>query len=164
MSSRKRQRTGSTPRPISKSLRLINLVGLEVDGSEHDLLTADFPCTVVGIRWDLSTNIHNTMIPGADHYLNWIIVVVKEGNTLNQMVNGTGQNNNIYNPQQNVLAFGTTIMAGSEESSARTWVGGTKTMRKLQTGDKLVFAANIGTTTNAVSQAIFGAVQFFCKT
>ena len=90
----------------------------------------------------------------------WVIVKVPDGETLQTMLLTDG--NSLYQPEQNVLAFGAWGMADIDQSSPSVQLveGQSKAMRKMQAGDSLQFAvlANTGTATE-----IRGTVQFFCK-
>jgi len=156
MSSRKRARTAPrASRPISKSLILINKINLATQ-AEINLLTATFPCTVVGLRWSLSTLSKFTAPQAADSYINWVIVIVKEGNTAGALPDTTPGGQTFYNPEQNVLAWGShALMAAGSDQEFIRWDGDTR--------DKMVLLALVGDS-QATEDALFGTVQFFCKT
>ncbi len=124
------------------------------------LITATFPCTIVGLRWNFSA----AQDAGtAAVNLFWAIVVVREGNTANALSKTDAAT--MYSPEENVMTFG----VGQFEPGAGTekvyntikWDDSTKSMRKLQGGDSLQFIV-VAAATNTVSLA--GCVQFFCKT
>ena len=81
-------------------------------------------------------------------------------------ISGISQTNaaTMYNPEQNVLAFGVCQVGdidGSTGPRIHQFEGSTKTMRKLKAGDLL----QLGTISNIVSgAALKGVVQFFVKT
>ena len=69
----------------------------------------------------------------------------------------------LYQPEQNVIAWGVGNIQDADAGTGpaqQMWEGSTKSMRKLQGGDQLVFAY-----LSVDQAAIFtGAIQFFCKT
>ena len=67
----------------------------------------------------------------------------------------------LYEPEQNVMAYGRGINTASAVATGMHYNGSTKTMRKLMGGDKLVFIM-LGEATNTSS--LEGCFQFFCKT
>lgn len=120
-------------------------------------MTATFPCTITGMRWDLSClSLH----AGADR-LFWAIVVVRDGETANPIV--FTDSNDLYQPEQNVLTYGMKELSGNTtgEGYSKDWEGTSKSMRKLMGGDSIEFVTNGVVAANKV---ITGAVQFFCKT
>jgi len=66
----------------------------------------------------------------------------------------------LYDPEQNVLAFGA-FNSYSKPSEAFVVEGSTKSMRKIKTGDQLVF---ITLGQNTETHALTGVVQYFLKT
>lgn len=140
---RKRPRMSMTKRPIDK--KLVNVFhgnpGTQVS---TDLTTATFPCTITGLRWAIKNSGLNNV--------HWCIIVLRDGMTADTIATSDGST--LYNPEQDVLAFGV------QKDDSMTAEGSTKTMRKLQGGDKIVFlskaAASGGTTS--------GIIQLFCKT
>jgi len=152
----KRQRTTAS-RPISKTLLHFNSV-LADGSSSETLLTATFPCTITGLRWDLASPAQPESPITAFSNIQWVIVLVKEGNTANDLSFAAALQT-LYNPEQNVLASG---YANLGDPFKPSWHGTTKTMRKMQTGDKLVIVFAPGTTPSG--NAFFGGIiQFFCK-
>ena len=158
----KRQRT-SAPRPISKTLLFFNDT-LTASQRSQTLTTNTFPCTITGLRWELSSPIHADS-GVSNSYLNWAIVLVKEGNSPNALPSGVQTvAGSLYNPEQNVLASGSGTLAPNVTGNYNTvWRGSTKTMRKMQVGDELFILYNIGATTNITDAVFGGTVQFFCK-
>lgn len=143
-----------TKRPIDKSL--ISIAKNSVDASQVQtiLITATFPCTIVGLRWSLSF----TQDGGTgDAGLQWAVVVVRDGNTADTMSGADAAS--FYNPEQDVLAFG--VGAIDNHGNVVTFDGNTKTMRKLKGGDQLIFI-QLGNATDTTRSR--GVVQFFCKT
>lgn len=143
----------SSKRPIDKALIAVNKNGLAGTQQSTVLSTTTFPCTITGLRWDITalqdagTGVCSGM---------WAIVVVRDGlsaNTISFTDAGT-----VYEPEQDVLAFGTWAVDNNTDTQRIS--GTTKSMRKLMGGDQLVLIAK-GVATNTTT--IFGAVQFFCK-
>jgi len=153
----------STPRPISKTLLLVNQEGLATTQNTRVLIDAVFPCTIVGLRWELSSGAVFDTPQGLDAYINWAIVLVKQGNTAGELPDSVSVAQDFYTPEQNVLAYGSRGLLFTTAAGPIVWNGSTKTMRKMQVGDKLLFISKIGDS-NAVHDNMFGAIQFFCKT
>ena len=143
-----------TKRPIDKKLVSIDKVGITTTQVSTDLLTATFPCTITGLRWDLSI-IHD--IGTGSCKGDWAIVVAREGIAPDTLVSADGSTT--YNPEQDVLTFGTVKFRTS--SNTIHAVGSTKSMRKLMGGDKLVFIARGNDASDTIG--INGIIQFFCK-
>ena len=154
----------STKRPIDKSLIYINQ-DFGTSQTAVDLLTVTYPCTIVGLRWDMIIQQVATVgtmnhIPGA-----WAIVLQREGLTLDTL--GLANGTTLYNPEQQVLAFGSaslylTQVAGDVVKNDKIHhSGATKTMRKMQGGDKLVLVCRSNVSDTPLN--IGGAIQFFCK-
>ncbi len=121
-----------------------------------DLLTATFPCTVVGLRWDL----HSVdATAGVVSELNWVIVLLRDG--LSAQTISTSDGGDMYTPEQDVMAWGVMARTNDLEGSFM-WKGDTKTMRKLMAGDKITIAIRNNHATDAHT-TFYGAIQFFCK-
>jgi len=155
----KRQRTAT----FSRAKRAIDKVQIAIDhaaisGTQVQtlLINATFPCTITGLRWDLSFR----QTAGTDLCeISWAIVLVKEGQSADTMIRTNGVA--FYNPEQNCLVFGTQyIFNGNTLGMTKHADGATKTMRKLMVGDQLVFIFR-GTTTDHAG--VMGVIQFFCK-
>ncbi len=149
------RRTGGK-RPVDKLL--INVIKSGVAGSTvtTTLVTATFPCTVVGLRWDISAACDAGTALGK---VAWAIIILKDGETVNNL--GTSDAGTLYNPEQNVMTWGNSILTGADQATIERWTGDTKTMRKLMGGDKLMFLV-VGEATNTAE--VRGTIQFFCKT
>ena len=122
------------------------------------LKTATFPCTIVGLRWSMS---FLTAVSTSSPVVNWIIVLVHDGNSANTISQSNGAD--MYTPENDVMAFGTVQTSDSDISAGPLAVqvqGQTKTMRKMQQGDLLQF---ITFSSAANSTNVRGVVQFFCK-
>lgn len=143
-------------RPTAKELIFVAQTAT-TSNVETTLKTTTFPCTIVGLRWSIGF----TSTTANDHTVNWIIVIVKDGNSANTISQGNGAD--MYTPEQNVMAFGTVNLMSNAETGGNMNAnvqGSTKTMRKLQGGDLLKF---ISFSNVATSTIINGVVQFFCK-
>lgn len=155
MSSRKRQRTTQRftvqKRPIDKSLVALNGAA-GTSQTSTTLIQATFPCTVTGLRWDLSFTNSSASL---GHTFEWAIVVVRDGRDAEAM--GTSDGAKFYAPEQDVLTYGN----GRLWKSDRVYLGSTKSMRKLMGGDALMFIVRAGSTSVVDYR---GTVQLFCKT
>jgi len=155
----KRQRTGVssfvTPkRPIDK--KLINVSHITTVATQDTVLTtATFPCTITGLRWEIST------IGGAAGLSNtrWAIVIVRDGVTHGNIASSDASD--FYTPEQDVMAFGSAFIQDTDLNgqSVHHWGGTTKSMRKLMGGDQIVFLSSGSVAVGAVA----GVVQLFCK-
>lgn len=161
----KRARTSSTgqrraKRPIDKKLTNVLITNIVAAKQEVDLYAAaTFPGTITGLRWSLQAfkdgGTADTMSNMA-----WSIVIVPAGTTTSTMTLASA--GSLYDPEQNVLAFGRASgwdIVG--DNNFTIFEGSTKAMRKLKAGDKLVFNT-FGTAVERM--AIVGTVQFFYKT
>ncbi len=154
--SRKRARLANIrgKRPIDKNL-VVTSHTITTTVVATTLATTTFPCTVVGIRWELSAS---TAVASVQDVW-WAIVIIPDGEAVKTpTISNAGT---FYAPEQNVLAFGMgQMMDNTLQAEALMWSGSTKTMRKLKGGDVLAIAT-IGSDANG---ALFrGVVQFFCK-
>lgn len=157
----KRQRTSSSyiargaKRPIDKNLIAISQ-SVTTAQTSTDLLTATFPATVTGLRWSMNIRGSTT----AHQLVSWAIVIVKDGLSASTISQSDGAA--MYQPEQNVLAFGSVATLDSDAGTGNgsyNWEGSTKSMRKLMGGDKLVLIAKA----NANTATYAGVVQFFTK-
>lgn len=154
----KRRRTESSgfhsaKRPIDKNIVVINT---QADTTQVavTLITATFPCTATGIRWEIGALNTNALA----NTLWWAIVLIKDGSSV--PVLSTGNASQFFQPEQNCLSFGHSSMDLVALSNTTNSSGSTKTMRKLMGGDKLVFLAKAGRSDIEVT----GQIQIFCKT
>jgi len=161
MSTFKRRRTGpavvrAARRPIDKNLIIVDqgsIAGSQVSTTLRVAVT--FPSTVTGLRWSLSSiNVAGT----GSTQMFWAIVVVPQGTTASTMATSDGAT--LYSPEKNVLTFGVTNSLTSVGTQAIIHEGSTKTMRKLQVSDQIVWIA-IAEATNTWS--VDGIVQYFLK-
>lgn len=144
-------------RPIDKQLKVIN-INLTAAQVNTSLITATFPATVTGIRWDLSfDNATGTV----DIAVVWVLVRVKDGNQPSNLSTTAGSS--LYQPEQEVIAFGTSVLQNKTGTSGPAIMhieGSTKSMRKLMGGDQIYFC----TYANITGGTLIGVVQFFDKT
>lgn len=148
-------------RPIDKKLVIINLGNIvAAQQTVYLIQTAAFPGTITGIRWNLTLS-RTTFGAGTYSACNWVIVVVPAGTAISTTQIGAGSS--LYDPEQNVLAFGcyASIQSAYVSNCQKHFEGSTKSMRKLKNGDNLLFAI-AGTAIE--SHAIFGTIQWFYKT
>ena len=157
VSSHAHNRSGFTGarRPVDKELVVISKNGVNATQVSTTLVTATFPCTIVGLRWDMSMLVDAGTGPGA---YSWAIVILRDGVTISQMSQIDGAA--LYAPEQDVMSYGMGIMQQVDIGSGHYYSGNTKTMRKLMGGDKLMFIYK-GEATNTT--ACKGTIQFFCK-
>ena len=154
----KRQRICSffrVTRPIDKSIRVI-VQNLFTTQQATTLITAVFPCTLMGLRWVLDA----TFSTASNQEFFWAIVLVRDGNTVNTILLADG--NTLYEPEQNVLAWGHGSPRDADVGGgpvAQHIEGKSQTMRKLMVGDAVVLIQ----LSAAVAGSLQGAVQFFCK-
>ena len=89
----------------------------------------------------------------------WAVVFVRDGEISNDLDITNGAS--FYDPEQNVLAFGTVMLEPNSSTSAPTVMhveGTSKAMRKMMDGNKL----ELVTLSNALNGAqMYGALQFF---
>ncbi len=146
--------TPHTKRPIDKKLIAVLKAGVNATQQTTVLLTTTFPCTVVGLRWSLTFDQDGGTSTAA---FSWAIVIVKEGVTVDTLV--TSDAGSFFNPEENCLVFG----MGTIDNNQHTvqFSGATKTMRKMQGGDILMFIHKGIASETSGSR---GVIQFFCKT
>ncbi len=155
--SAKRGRTGFTTqrkRPIDKSIIAISKDTVDATDVTTTLLTTTFPCTVTGLRWQLSFSQDGGT---AAAFFHWAIVIVRDGVTVSTLtISDAGK---FFDPEQNCLTWGVGTIDNNTETITHT--GSTKTMRKMMGGDILMFVYK-GRATN--TSGCRGIIQFFCKT
>ncbi len=161
MSKRRRTERGSVPtaprvrRPIDKELKVVNQVAT-TSAVVTTLKTTTFPCTIVGLRWEIAM-LANTA--AANPLVHWAIVLVHDGQAASTPSTSDGAD--FYTPEQNVLAFGVQYIGQNDVSDFKAHIeGSTKTMRKLKSGDLLQFITLCDVVTGVFVDAV---VQFFCK-
>ena len=147
-------RTTGSRRPVDKQLTFIKKDGVDATDVATTLVTVTFPCTIVGLRWDMTffQSAGTATATGS-----WAIVVLRDGVT--QPTLAVSDAAQFYNPEQDVMSFGVYVIDNNTET--KQFVGSTKTMRKMMGGDKLVFIMKgLATETSGAR----GVIQFFCKT
>ena len=148
------------PRPNRVNKKLIAITDALVTSSttDHtDLLTATFPCTVTGLRWSLSVF---GLDPEDVTFIYWAVVVQRAGTTLDGLSFSNG--GTFYPQEEEVMSFGVLgagIKAAGTTQASNT-EGATRTMRKLQEGDKLVLVYYCS---NDDGGSLSGVIQYFCK-
>lgn len=144
-------------RPIDKQLINISQY-VTTTATNTTLYTATYPGTITGIRWDLQCiGIVNSLNQGR-----WFIAHTRDGYTPNAPSLTGGSS--LYQPETDVLAFGALLNYPDATVGVDTPItisGSTKTMRKLQAGDRLDFVS-LGSVANSMFMA--GTIQFFIKT
>lgn len=149
-------RTFSNKRPVDKAIIVVNKDAVDATQVSTVLVTATFPCTMTGLRWDLS---FFADAGTAISEVSWAILLVKQGNTVSTLTTSDG--GTLHDPEQNVLTFGYSALApGDGNQNPVTYNNTTKSMRKLMGGDRIYFIMK-GIATNTVG--VRGAIQFFCK-
>lgn len=141
-------------RPIAKELIAVNKDGVAGSQVATTLKTATFPCTVVGLRWDLT--LYQDAGTGTASG-RWAIILIDDGDSANTL--GVTDAGTFYQPENHVMAYG--FFSIDNNTRPLSIMGSTKTMRKMQDGDILQFVI-VGVATNTV--ALRGCVQYFCKT
>ncbi len=145
-----------TARPIDKQLKAIKQTVAATQLSSL-LLTVTFPCTITGLRWELSVRNDHAAVDS----IFWALVIVRDGNIASAI--GVSDAADFYAPETDVLAFGNIQLAPNNATtgdSTHTWNGSTKTMRKMMGGDTLQLLVDGSA---AASKEFGGVVQFFCK-
>lgn len=146
----------SQKRPIDKSLIMVSQTAVSTTQLSTNLITATFPCTITGLRWNLG--FHNNSA-AVQNTIYWAIVIVKDGNSANALAISDGST--FYEPEQNIIAWGSALLADTDigGTTAHNIEGSTKSMRKLMGGDtiQLIYRASDS------NMSIKGGVQFFCK-
>lgn len=156
----KRVYTTSQKRPIDKCLMTSRAGDAAVQAS-FELYDTTFPATITGLRWvgNLTSQLSSSG-GGSFNELYWMIVVVRDGLNPNAIAIPTIPSNAVsYAPEQDVLAFGVNTI--TFESGVAHFEGSTKTMRKLQAGDKIMLVYRFANDTHS---CFFNMItQFFMK-
>ena len=147
-------RTTGSKRPVDKQLVVVTHSTINATQQNTTLVTVTFPCTIVGIRWDIAF-IQDGGTGIAPHA--WCINVLRDGGT--QKVMSLTDGSTFFAPESDCLTFGTGLI----DNNVQTLVynGSTKTMRKMMGGDKLIFSSLGAATETSFCR---GVIQFFCKT
>lgn len=181
---RKRRRTRfvrRNARPVDKNIVNFNL-NLTGNGQAQGTLWppaaslgppaagAIFPGTITGIRWciDFCYNADNDTTGGFVCFA-WAIVRLRESqNPSTLVVNGAAGISTMYRPEQDIIVCGTSLVPLSNNTAhvgvTNTRIEGkTKTMRKLQNGDRVIILAQDSDTTDN-DNTVYGMVEYFIKT
>ena len=144
-------------RPVDKAIIVVNKDTTDTTAKNTTLVTATFPCTMVGLRWDLA---FFADAGTAITEVRWAIVLVRDG--LSVPTSSRTDGDTFMDPEQNVIVHGFTQLApGDSNQGPRVFAGETKSMRKLMGGDRLFFTMTGLATDTAACR---GLIQFFCKT
>lgn len=139
-------------RPMEKKIVTVSHAVTSGGQVSTTLMTATYPFTLTGLRWDLSA-IEDTNGGGVA----WAIVVVREGASADTLSVADGAA--LYQPESNVVAAGVFEVPASTTNIVRL-EGSTKAMRKMQGGDTLQFLT-LGSA--APTADLRGTIQFFAK-
>ena len=155
----KRRRSSSTlvrrtsARSLTKKIVNIDKTAVGTAQTSTTLFTTTFPCTIVGIRYNLTMAANTGGHPNA----RWAIVRVPDGYSASTI--SMTDSNDFYSPEKNVLVFGN--LQCDQASETRYVEGVCQTSRKMQTSDTLVFLLIGSSATNTID--VHGDVQFFSK-
>ncbi len=153
----KRQRVTTFSRPrrnVNKEIIVIRKSSIQATQLVTNLVIATFPFTFTGLRWNFA--VHQNAGTG-EGLFSWCIAYVPDGETIDVMSRTDASG--FYTPEQNCLVWGFGVI--DNNSNGLLIEGTTKTMRKMMTGDALIFAI-LGTgATNVLD--LTGAIQFFQK-
>ncbi len=149
------RRNFHTKRPIDK--KMINIWHGSVDNSQHQtvLQTFTFPGTITGLRCSICVE---KVLGTAVGRAKWAIVIVRESQTAGALA--VGNATTFYLPETDCLMFGhfNTHLV----SNTTCWDQSTKTMRKMQGGDQLLFLCHAESATEEFDFG--GVIQWFVKT
>jgi len=93
-------RTTGSKRPVDKNLIVVAQTAIDGTDQTTTLVTATFPCTIVGLRWDFS--VIQTAGTGICQY-SWCIVILRDG--LTQPTIAVSDAATFYNPEQDGLTY-----------------------------------------------------------
>lgn len=130
--------------------------------------------TVTGLRWNFAVWGYQTGGAGVagpiqcNATVKWIIVVVREGRAAAVPALWFDDLKDLYQPEEDVLAFGIKTFAPCEPATSFGkpvhFLGATKTMRKLKSGDQLYLiwaVRKVGATSETFD--LHGHIQVFQK-
>ena len=157
MSKRRRtfKRRATAKRPIDKAITTIDRVITNTTTS-GDLLQIVNAGTVTGLRW---TWTFRSVTQATAPQILWAIVYVRDGEIASSL--DLSNLASMYDPEQNVLAFGSMLLEPNSSTSAPTVVhveGTSKAMRKMIDRDRLQLVS-VSDALNATQ--MFGVVQYF---
>lgn len=163
----KRRTFAKTKRSKNKCLKSMLIWSAAWKGTmNEDLYTATYPVTISGLRWQLNFSPYITNMVNINCVYGWILYVLEEGEQYKEIALSNG-NDGVVNytaGEQNVICWGKGFCMGND--IARD-ADATKSMRKLQSGDRLVLSIKWGT--GNIDQSpdpppgitFSGVVQFF---
>ena len=140
-------------RPVDKQLIVVNFSAVGAAQVSNTLFTFGQAVTIVGLRWEFGI-VQDAGVGTSRH--SWVIVIVRDGDTLRTI--NAANNTQMYSPEQAVMVFGGS--RGVDNDSKQHYSGSTKTGRKVQIGDSIIWAM-IGEATDTSS--VNGAIQFFLR-
>lgn len=94
------------------------------------------PFTITGLRWEVNI-IGTNWATGQLCNVVWVIAKVPNGTTLAQKAQNWPDFQKIYDPEEDVLAWGTTMLGADTPFRQKSFQGHTKSMRKMKGGDSL---------------------------
>lgn len=144
-------------RPVNKHIKVINVGNVSNIQQRNDLLTFTYPGTITGLRWNMAFILDTV---STEEHWQWAIIIIRDGQ-IEQIMSATA-GTDFYDPEQEVLVFGIQSLSASNGAFGITIEGSTKTMRKMQGGDRLSFIVKGLSSTQTGHVA--GMVQFFVKT
>jgi hypothetical protein len=150
-------RNASGRRPIDKRLPNVEKSVIGTAQVSTTLFTAGGACTITGLRWSGAARHANV---GAFTKLKWAIVIVRDGQSASTL--STSDSANLYEPEQDVLAFGSLLGPDADAGQGPIVFdisGTSKAMRKLRDDDTIQF---IMVSDTASSWALSASVQLFC--
>ncbi len=149
---------GKSSATLDKQIVVVTHTITSATQTVTNLQTFTTPCTVLGIRWNL-TFISDFTTAQAEQDLAWAIVLNPETQTASILAVSDGAT--LYAPEQNCLVWGVTAIPSSETSrNPQIFSGDTRTLRKMRAGDQLQFISKLSSTGPV---KIRGAIQYFCR-
>lgn len=118
---------------------------------------ATFPGTIAGIRWKVEC-----FGVSAGCHVRWCLIKLREGMNANTVSTAVGPAA-LYTPEQDVICWGSVFQTGTGAYSITPNEGQTKSMRKLQAGDRIILLMNDNVATLTAVDVMY-CFQFFFKT
>ncbi len=142
-------------RPLEKVMTVINHATVDSTQVQSIIAAPVYPATMTGLRWNFTFN--QDAGTSFAHYV-WAIVLVPDGGTIDTLV--FTDLSKFYTPEKNCLVWGYGSINTFATGQTKQVEGSTKTMRKIQNGDAIVFIMR-GITTQ--TSHVRGAIQLFLK-
>jgi len=142
-------------RKINKELIYVDHAITNTTQVASVLINITYPCTLVGLRWDL----HYVCSSTSDVVVTWCIVKVPDTTSASTM--SQTDETSFYRPEADVLTFGilgATSNNGSRGPGMEHVTGSIKTKRKMQVNDDLTFLTKA---VNTSTSTLRGIIQFF---